>query len=62
MDTTTDARKSALANCRKDLSILSLSLSEQLGREALALRQPFYLNRNRIDGPLELPESIVNLF
>jgi hypothetical protein len=32
-----------------------------LGREALALRKPFYLDRNRINGLLELPESIVDL-
>jgi hypothetical protein len=52
--------KSALAG--RDLSNLSLALSELLGREALALRKPFYLNRNRIDGLLELPESIVDHF
>jgi hypothetical protein len=54
--------KSALAICRRNLSKLSLALSELLGREALALRKPFYLDRNRIDGLLELPESIVELF
>jgi len=61
MDAIRDTRKSALANSRRNLSNLSLALSELLGREALALRKPFYLDRNRINGLLELPESIVDL-
>jgi hypothetical protein len=62
MDSTTDNRKSALANCRRNLSRLSLAPGELLGRETLALRKPFHLNRNRINGLLEFPKFVVNLF
>ncbi len=54
--------ESALANYRNPRSNFSRLLREQLGRKALALGEPLHLHRDRIDGLLELPEPVTDLF